>query len=186
MCVCAETRCLLLIPLWRCSVKVTIDATWPSSLSPAMLQNLPGHLAVWAVPTSRGCPLTSRLVKWLTFWFNQEPRLPDELDHYQKCARNSLSLTCQDQTHLLTYLSQALLPTDTQSGPFPREEETLSPSKNWLCSIWTPSRYCIAFPQLGSHCAMHWTWKINKQGIPSAETFSNVFWFWADEFGLVF
>lgn len=44
------------------------------------------------------------LVKWLTFWFNQHPRLPDELDHYQKCTGCAMSLTCQNQTHLLIYL----------------------------------------------------------------------------------
>lgn len=51
--------------------------------------------------------LVSCLVKWLTFWFNQHPCLPDELDHYQKCTGSAMSLTCQNQTHLLIYLLQS-------------------------------------------------------------------------------
>lgn len=55
----------------------------------------------------------SRLVKCLTFWFNQHPWLPVELDHYQKCARYAVSLTCQRPTHLLIYLSHSSSHGDT-------------------------------------------------------------------------
>lgn len=55
----------------------------------------------------------SHLVKCLTFWFNQHPWLPVELDHYQKCARYGVSLTCQRPTHLLIYLSHSSSHGDT-------------------------------------------------------------------------
>lgn len=88
------------------------------SVSPDMLQeatitgvqrtrriaNLPGHLARLTLFKQVPRRLVSCLVKWLTFWFNQHPRLPDELDHYQKCTGSAVSLTCQSQTHLLIYL----------------------------------------------------------------------------------
>lgn len=66
--------------------------------------NLPGHLARLTLFKQVPRRLVSCLVKWLTFWFNQHPRLPDELDHYQKCKGSAMSLTCQNQTHLLIYL----------------------------------------------------------------------------------
>lgn len=66
--------------------------------------NLPGHLARLTLFKQVPRRLVPCLVKWLTFWFNQHPRLPDELDHYQKCTGSAMSLTCQNQTHLLIYL----------------------------------------------------------------------------------
>lgn len=66
--------------------------------------NLPGHLARLMLFKQVPRRLVSCLVKWLTFWFNQHPRLPDELDHYQKCTGSAMSLTCQNQTRLLIYL----------------------------------------------------------------------------------
>ncbi len=69
--------------------------------------NLPGHLALLTLFKQVPRRLVSCLVKWLTFWFNQHPRLPDELDHYQKCTGSAMSLTCQNQTHLLIYLSHS-------------------------------------------------------------------------------
>lgn len=66
--------------------------------------NLPGHLARLTLFKQVPRRLVSCLVKWLTFWFNQHPRLPDELDHYQKCTGSAMSLTCQNQTRLLIYL----------------------------------------------------------------------------------
>lgn len=68
------------------------------------IANLPGHLAQLTLFKQVPRRLVSCLVKWLTFWFNQHPRLPDELDHYQKCTGSAMSLTCQNQTHLLIYL----------------------------------------------------------------------------------
>lgn len=65
------------------------------------IANLPGHLARLTLFKQVPRRLVSCLVKWLTFWFNQHPRLPDELDHYQKCTGSAMSLTCQNQTHLL-------------------------------------------------------------------------------------
>lgn len=71
---------------------------------PRSIANLPGHLARLTLFKQVPRRLVSCLVKWLTFWFNQHPRLPDELDHYQKCTGSAMSLTCQNQTHLLIYL----------------------------------------------------------------------------------
>ncbi len=71
---------------------------------PCRIANLPGHLARLTLFKQVPRRLVSCLVKWLTFWFNQHPRLPDELDHYQKCTGSAMSLTCQNQTHLLIYL----------------------------------------------------------------------------------
>lgn len=55
----------------------------------------------------------SHLVKCLTFWFNQHPWLPVKLDHYQKCGRYGVSLTCQRPTRLLIYLSHSSSHGDT-------------------------------------------------------------------------
>lgn len=71
---------------------------------PRSIADLPGHLAWLTLFKQVPRRLVSCLVKWLTFWFNQHPRLPDELDHYQKCTGCAMSLTCQNQTHLLIYL----------------------------------------------------------------------------------
>lgn len=71
---------------------------------PRSAANLPGHLARLTLFKQVPRRLVSCLVKWLTFWFNQHPRLPDGLDHYQKCTGSAMSLTCQNQTHLLIYL----------------------------------------------------------------------------------
>lgn len=71
---------------------------------PHSIGNLPGHLAWLTLFKQVPRRLVSCLVKWLTFWFNQHPRLPDELDHYQKCTGCAMSLTCQNPTHLLIYL----------------------------------------------------------------------------------
>lgn len=82
------------------------------------IANLHGHLARLTLFKQVPRQLVSCLVKWLTFWFNQHPCLPDELDHYQKCTGSAMSLTCQHQTHLLIYLWHA-----------PREE-------HWS-TVWT-------------------------------------------------
>lgn len=71
---------------------------------PRSTANLPGHLARLTLFKQVPRRLVSCLVKWLTFWFNQHPRLPDELDHYQKCTGSAMSLTCQNPTRLLIYL----------------------------------------------------------------------------------